>query len=123
MEPIGIVFVNSSEQVEQMARICRVFLKKADMNTVNVLCLCSSYELEHIEIFLNNRQWSTVDILVVPVFCFQKLINRFPKMFESQRLRFIWFHEIDEMYQNDATKINNTVDKLFSQGDCELQVR
>lgn len=100
-----------------------MFLKKADMKNVNVVYLSSSYEIEHIDFLLNDRPWSNIDILVVSVFCFQTLVDCLPKIFTSQRLRFIWFDEIDEMYQNNATKIENTMNTLFSQEECELQVR
>lgn len=115
IEPIGIIFVKGFEQVEDMAMYCRKLLKKTDMEIVQVFCLNSAFEIDEL-INVNN-----IDILVMSVFCFETLVNHMPKLFTSDRLRYIWFDQIDEMCDINCSIICNTTNIIFAQG-LDIQV-
>lgn len=118
IEPIGIVFVNGSEQCKRMTRLCQKLLEKSDMGIVNVIGVSSSIEFEHLEVFVKSH----IDILVVPIFCFQAIVDNVPKLFGADRLRYVWFDGIDEMCRMDDRQIHNITEILFTQ-ELELQVK
>lgn len=115
IEPIGIIFVNGSEEVKHVATICRKLLQSAKMDIVNVSCLNSSFEIEAL-VDLHH-----IDILVVSVFCFNTLFEHMPTLFRSERLQYVWFEQIDEMFLTYDVQIQHILDVIFEQ-NVELQV-
>lgn len=103
-----------------MARYCRKLLKKSGQADVNVSCLNISIEGP---IFKHKAE--NIDILVAPVFCFDTVIQLMPKLItHQQRLRYVWFHEIDEMCQIDEERTYNATDKLVpDDGSLDIQVK
>lgn len=85
------------------------------MNNLNVFCLNSSFEIGLIE------HADNIDILVTSVFCSQTIAQRLPKLFRSQRLRYIWFHQIDEMCQINELITYETTNRFLSTG-ADIQV-
>lgn len=114
LEPIAIIFVTCAEEVEQMAKFCRKLLLKSGQNDVNVFCLNISFEIGAL---LNVDK--TIDILVAPVFCCNTIIKHMPKL--KTRLRYVWFHEIDQMYEINEQSTYYATDQLISD-DLDIQV-
>ena len=76
------------------------------MAEVNVTCLNSNFEINAL------LQMSHVDILVLPVFCFETLVKAMPKIFKINRLLYAWFDEIDKMCQINESETFKAVDIL-----------
>lgn len=102
-----------------MARLCHKLLQKSDMKNLNVFCLNSSFEIELLE------RADNIDILVTSVFCYQAIAQHMPKLFQSHRLRYIWFHQIDEMCEiNEDITFEATINNHFlSSATPDIQVK
>lgn len=116
IEPFAIIFVPNAEDVEHVAGLCRRLLQKSNMNTVNVFCLNKSIEIESL---IENE---SIDILVTTVFCFRTIRQHLPKLFRSERLRYIWFHQIDEMCQVNESLTWEAVNECLSSREMDIQV-
>lgn len=114
LEPIAIIFVTCAEEVELMAKYCRKMIQKSGLDDVDVYCLNSSFEVKTlIETAIG------IDILVAPVFCFDAIVQHMPKL--TARLRYVWFHQIDEMCQINENLTNDAAEKLL-RDDLDIQV-
>lgn len=116
MEPVAIIFVKCAEEVNRMAAFCRKLLQQSTMNNVNVLCLNSSFEVNVL------MKGNNIDILVMPVFCYQSFANheQMSLLFKTQRLRYVWFNQIDEMCSINQSKTVETLNVFLAQN---LQVK
>ena len=114
LEPIAIIFVTCAEEVELMAKYCRKMIKNSSLSDVNVFCLNSSFE---IQILISKA--TVIDILVAPVFCFATIIQHMPKL--TTRLRYVWFHQIDEMCRINEALTYNAAEEL-SADNLDIQV-
>lgn len=97
-----------------MAKYCRKLLQKSGQTDVNVFCLNVSYEIRTL---LKNA--SNIDILVAPVFCFDTIGQHMPKL--MTRLRYVWFHQIDEMCEINEKLTHDATDQLVLD-DLDIQV-
>lgn len=85
--------MSTAEEVEQMAKYCRKLIAKSEQCDVNVFCLNSSFEIGALMNVMNDK--ANTDILVTPVFCFDAIVQHMPNI--NKHLRYVWFHQIDEM--------------------------
>lgn len=107
--------MNGAEEVERMAVTCRKLVEKADMD-LYVYCLNSRFEIQ--TLMQTNYP---IDILVTSVFCFDALVSQMPLLFKLNRLQYVWFHQIDSMYQTNMFETQQAVNTLFAQ-DIDIQV-
>lgn len=83
---------------------------------MNVFCLNSSFEISLLE------RADNIDILVTSVFCFQTVIQHKPELFHSNRLRYLWFYQIDVMCRIDESLTYDAVNHFLSSGEPDIQV-
>lgn len=103
-----------AEEVELLVKYCRKMIQSSGPNEVDVYGLNSSFEIEAlIEKAIN------IDILVTPVFCMETIVQHMPKL--MKRLRYVWFHQIDEMCNINECMTNDAAEKLLSD-DLDIQV-
>lgn len=103
-----------AEEVELMAKYCRKMNASSGLDEVSVYCLNGSLEIEAL-----IKSAITIDILVAPVFCFDVIVQHMPKL--TTRLRYVWFHQIDEMWEINKDLTNNVAEKLLAD-DLDIQV-
>ncbi|XP_031623585.1 uncharacterized protein LOC116340951 isoform X2 [Contarinia nasturtii] len=117
IEPIGIIFVNGAEEVERMAATCRKLVEKANFKLLTVFCLNSTLEIETL------MAMDHIDILVTSVFCFETLVNHMSKLFRSNRLRYVWFHQIDNMCHTNDVETHRALEIILAQNlDIQVQI-
>lgn len=109
-EPIAIILVNGTEEVEKMGTLCRKMLYKAGMRSITVSCLNSAFETALL------KELKQTDILVTSAFCFDALFQSMPNLFSANRLRIIWIDQIDELMKVDEVKINKVRNTIFKHG-------
>lgn len=99
-----------------MAHACRTFTEKSNHMELKIFCLHTAYEIDLL-LAVND-----IDILVAPVFCYGSLVEKMPKIFVSERIRFVWFDQVDEMSQTNGPELNRIFDEFLSQ-EIDIQVR
>lgn len=108
-EPIAIVFTANSLQAVTLKRKCRFLLKQINVSNV---CVSNASNL---------MQTKRVDILVISVFRIKSLLSHVPGILKSNRLKFIYFHCLNEMVQTNEQITRFAVDTFMSR-DCSTQV-
>lgn len=99
-----------------MTQACRTFTAKSNHMELKTFCLHAAYEIDSL------LEANDIDILVAPVFCYRSLVEKMPKIFVSERFRFVWFDQVDEMSQTNGPEINRIFDEFLSQ-EIDIQVR
>lgn len=85
-------------------------MEKSNTKPLNIICVNSNVDArEHLK-DLN----SPIDILVATPFCFDEILKRLPRLFQSKRFQLVWFDEMDEMCKNNEAIVNSVVDVLYS---------
>lgn len=98
-----------------MAKYCRKMIRSSGLDDVDVCCLNSSFEIRAL-----IETAIAIDILVAPVFCFDAIVQHMPKL--TTRLRYVWFHQIDDMYEIDEKLTKKAAEFLLSD-DLDVQVK
>lgn len=108
MEPIAILFAASSAQTGILRNKCRNVLKNSDSSIVRVV------SVDGTDISTKCKKMYQVDILVTTVFCFDKILKHFPGIIGSNRLQYVQFQRIDEMYRINDEITRATVNTFLS---------
>lgn len=90
-------------------------IQNSGLTDVNVFCLNSSFEIKT----LIEAAIEGIDILVAPIFCYETIVQHMPML--KTHLRYVWFHQIDEMCRINEDVTYNAIDQLLLD-DFDIQV-
>lgn len=100
-----VIIITNKDAVELITERLMVIFGETCAHEINII---HSQNLEDVELKLKNGE--RTDVLVTTPECIMKLLDSMLDMFNSERLRSIWFNETDELRLLDEKDIH----RMFS---------
>lgn len=111
IEPFAILLTANAAQAETLTKKCAYLFEQSTEDPVEIYILNGSRGIPKM---IEAAKRKSFNVLVCSVFCFAAVLEQIPNVIDSNRLNYVHFHRIDEMWQIEPSITQNIVHTVFS---------
>lgn len=111
IEPFAILLTANSAQAETLTKKCAYLFEQSSEDPVEICYLNGSRSIQRM---VEAAEKKSFDVLVCSVFCFAAVLEQIPDIINSNRLNYVHFHRIDDMWQIEPKITQDIVQTVFS---------